>query len=169
MDPLDEMLVLSHLPARLDSIELVQLLVPGQRVAVNVPLPGAHPRGLERKTKPLLAPRQRFGRQFLLGNVPFDRRGANHIPMGVVNRRHAHGDVDPLAILPNPLGLEEIHPLAPAKAFQEVALGVVELVGDETKDRLADHLGFAVAEDPFGCRVPVGHDAVERLADDAVG
>ncbi len=115
-----------------------------------------------------LAPNQiRFG-AFAVGDVALDGGSAHHYPGGVPDRRDRERDVDPRAVLPDPDGIGEIHPLAAAEAVQQVALVLVKLLRDEHEDRLAHHLAFAVTKDPLGGGVPARHNAVQRLAYDRI-
>ena len=103
-----------------------------------------------------------------LGHVPRDLRGADDPSLRVADRRHGERDLDALTVLPDALGLEVLHALAPPNG-REDGLQVVEALGrHETRDVLSDHLARRPAEEPLRRRVPARDDAVQGLRGDGV-
>jgi hypothetical protein len=82
--------------------------------------------------------------------------------------RDGERDRDQVAVLGAALGLEVLHGLAEAKTPDDLVLLGQPLLGDDDRDRLAEHLALGVAEQTLGCAVPGRDPAIERLADDGV-
>ena len=107
-------------------------------------------------------------RAALRGDVALDRGDADY-PAGLVpDRGDAERDGDPLAILPDPLGLGERDRLPAPDALEDLALAIVQLRRHERVDRTAHDLVRRVAEDLLRPSVPGDDRSIELLADDPV-
>ena len=82
-------------------------------------------------------------------------------PVGVADGRDGERDVDDGAVLPRPVGLVVVHPLAAADRSRIRGMSSTSLGRHEHGDVLADDLLGGVAEDPLGPGVPARDDAVE--------
>jgi len=86
----------------------------------------------------------------------------------VPDRRDGQRDIDDLAVLASPTRFEMVDPLAPPNPVENAGGLVLLAWRQQDGDRLADHLGGRIAENRLGAAVPIGDDAVERLADDGI-
>ena len=104
-----------------------------------------------------------------LGDIALDGRGAHHLTRGVEDGRDSERDIDAAAVLPDPLGVGEVHPLALADPLEQLPLFGVQLLGDQHEDRLSHHFFLGVAEQPLRGGIPRRHDTVECFRDDGIG
>jgi hypothetical protein len=104
----------------------------------------------------------------LFRHVVGDLGRTHNGPGGIAHWRNSQRDVEPVAGLVDPYGLEAIDAFPPADPRQDIDLFLLNLRRYEPGDRLADHFRCAVTEQELGPLVPRGDDAFERLANDAV-
>jgi hypothetical protein len=167
--PGDELLITGNDLLRSHPVQMSQSFIPGQDVTREVPAPGSHAGGPHGQLQPLLALPQRFRCLFSFRDIALDGRDADDPTRRVEDGGDAQGDVDSPAVLPDPLGLFNLHRLSLGDLAQQDTFGLMQRLGDKPENGLPHHLRFGVPEDPFGCSVPTGHDALERLADNRVG
>src|SRR5205823_1757893 len=103
-----------------------------------------------------------------LGDVARDARRADHPALGIANRRDVERDAQAPAGLRDADGFQAAHDLAAADAREHLFLFGATLRRQDERDRLAERLRLAVAEEPLGALIPGADHAVERAADDGV-
>src|SRR5579862_5169858 len=95
----------------------------------------------------------------LLGDVARDLRSADDAAGIVDDRRHSQRNCDHAAVLAPAYSLEVLDALAAADTAQDARLFVEQVLRNEDRDRLADHLLLKVAEQPLRALVPGRDDA----------
>src|SRR5262249_47918684 len=107
-------------------------------------------------------------RLFALGDVTRNLGCANHLAIRIQYRRDAERNVDKAAIFALADGLVVFDALPAPNAVEDLGLFILATIGDEQRDRFADHLLGGVAKQLLGSAVPAGDDAVEVFADNGV-
>src|SRR5271167_2154994 len=101
-------------------------------------------------------------------NVAGDLRGADDLPGLATDRRYGQRDLNEPSVLSPTFSLVMLDPLAASDAVEDTPHLIGASRGCQNRDRLSDHLGGGIAENPLCGLVPTGDDTIERLADDRV-
>ena len=118
--------------------------------------------------EPRLRPAQRLVGAMRRGDVARHLRGPDQRARRVVDRGDGEGHAEQIAVLAPPPGLVMLDPRARADALEHAGHVVLVAGRRQNGDGPAQHLGFGVAEQALRGRIPAGHPAIQRGADDRV-
>jgi len=102
------------------------------------------------------------------GNVPSDRRGADHVTLSIVNGRDAERDGDRDAVFSHPDGFIVLHLYASPDLVEDLDHLVGTLGVDEKRNWLPDNLSSGVTVDLLSGGVPTRYSPVQILAHDRI-
>src|SRR5450631_833822 len=103
-----------------------------------------------------------------LGYVAGDLRRADHLSLGVPERRYRQRDFNQASILAPADGFKMVDALATSNAFNDRRFFIGPIRGNQDRDRPAEHFFRPVTEEPFCAFVPARDDAVEVLGHNGV-
>jgi hypothetical protein len=98
-----------------------------------------------------------------LRNIACDLGGADDPPLAVPNRGDGHRDGDARPVLAPPYRIEMLDTFTPTDARDNARLLVLPVVGDDARNRLADHFCRREPENLLRPGVPGRHDAIQIL------
>ena len=164
-----EELAVVELPApRVQSVDPVHLVRPGDRVGLDVPLPAADVGDPLCERELLLAAQELLVRGVALGDVADDL--AEVAPVRALPARDRELEREQAAVLAQTRELDRTPGLAAGMlALERRAVRVALGLGHEHRQRLAEHLLGSVAEHRRGARVPEEDVAVPVGEQDGLG